>query len=97
MRNKYLEELKALALTLLKDEEVRIILFGSRARGDNYTASDVDIGLLPYGRIDRKKLALLKEKIEDLNIPYKVEVVNLAEASEEFKKEALREGQVWKD
>jgi predicted nucleotidyltransferase len=96
-KNKYLEELKNLALAILKDEKVRIILFGSRARGDHNTVSDVDIGLLPYGELDKNKVIILREKIEDLNIPYKVELVNFSEVSEDFKKEALKGAVIWKE
>lgn len=97
MENKYLAKLKNLVLSLLRDEKVKVVLFGSRARNDNNIGSDVDIGLLPYGEFDRRKIFLLKEKIEDLNIPYKVEIVNFRETSEEFKKEAVKEAVVWKD
>ena len=96
-KNKYLEELKNLVLEILKDEKVKIILFGSRARGDNNAVSDVDIGLMPYGKIDKKKVILLKEKIEDLNIPYKVELVNFSEVSQDFRKEAAKGAIVWKE
>ena len=96
-KNKYLEELKNLVLEILKDEKVKIILFGSRARSDNNVVSDVDIGLMPYGKIDKKKVILLKEKIEDLNIPYKVELVNFLEVSEDFRKEAAKGAIVWKE
>ncbi|MFH1191353.1 MAG: nucleotidyltransferase domain-containing protein [Candidatus Omnitrophota bacterium] len=96
-KNKYLEELKNLALEILKDEKVKIILFGSRARGDNNIISDVDIGLVPYGQLAKNKVIILKEKIEDLNIPYKVELVNFSEVSEDFKKEALKGAVVWKE
>lgn len=96
-KNKYLEELKNLALEILKDEKVKIILFGSRSRGDNNITSDVDIGLLPYGKIGKNKIVLLKEKIEGLNIPYKVELVNFLEASEDFKKEAMKGAIIWKE
>lgn len=96
-KNKYLEELKNLALEILKDEKVKIILFGSRARGDNNIVSDVDIGLAPYGKLDKNKVIILKEKIEDLNIPYKVELVNFSEVSADFKKEALKGAVIWKE
>jgi hypothetical protein len=38
----------------------------------------------------------LKEKIENLNIPYTVDVVDLSKVSGVFKEKALREGIVWK-
>jgi len=76
---------------------MKILDFGSRARGDNHPAADVDIGIIPSGELDNTRIALLHEKIEALNIPYKVEVVNLAEVSKSFKKEALKQVIVWKD
>jgi len=95
-QNIYIRELKNLVLRYLRGEPVKVILFGSRARGDNARASDVDIGIIPRGRIDAAKLALLREKIEESNIPYKVEVVDFSHTSASFKKEALKEALVWK-
>ena len=95
--NIYLIKLKKLVLDSLKGEKVKVIVFGSRAREDNHKCSDVDIGLIPYGNIDAGKIASLKERIEDLNIPYKVEIVDFRDVSESFKKEALKEIIVWKD
>ena len=96
-KNKYITRLKGEITTFFEDEDVKIVLFGSRARGDNHPAADVDIGIIPSGGLDNTRIALLHEKIEDLNIPYKVEIVNFAEVSESFKKEALRQAIVWKD
>ena len=72
-------------LETLKDENVTIVLFGSRAREDFNRVSDIDIGTLPGKNFDRRKLILLKDKIEDLNIPYTVDIVNLSSVSEDFK------------
>lgn len=95
--NEYLKKIKELVLDVLKEEKMRIFIFGSRARGDNQHTSDVDIGFLPYGKIDEKKLTILKEKIEEINIPYKVEIVNFSKVSQSFKIEALKEVILWKD
>jgi len=97
MENKYLIRLKELTLAALKGQPVKIILFGSRGRKDHHKRSDVDIGLLPQGKVDKKKILLLKEKIEGLNIPYKVEVVDFSVVSPDFKKQALKGASVWKD
>ncbi|RJS72601.1 hypothetical protein CW714_04335 [Methanophagales archaeon] len=51
-----------------KDSDVNIILFGLRARGDYTKTLDIDIGILPKGRINKKKLILLREKQENSNI-----------------------------
>ncbi len=86
-----------MTLSTLEGEKVKIILFGSRGRQDNRLTSDVDIGLIPYGRVDKKKVVFLKESIEGLNIPYKVEIVDFRTVSPEFKREAMKEARVWKD
>ena len=86
-----------MVLATLEGEKVKIILFGSRARQDNCVTSDVDIGLIPQGRLDKRKVFLLKEKIEDLNIPYKVEIVDFSTVSPDFKKEAIKGAIAWKD
>jgi len=49
MKMKYMEMLKEAVLEFLKDEDTKVILFGSRARNDNVMASDVDIGIIPKG------------------------------------------------
>jgi predicted nucleotidyltransferase len=97
IEQKYFLRLKELVINFLKDREVKIILFGSRARGQGSPFSDVDIGIIPFGELEDKELAILRERIEDSNIPYKVEVVNFSEVSEDFKKSALKEAIVWKD
>lgn len=93
---KSIQDLKSLVFETLSGENVIILLFGSRARGDFSRVSDIDIGIIPGKNFDRKKLVLLKERIEDLNIPYTVDVVDLSRVSKVFKDKAIREGVVWK-
>jgi predicted nucleotidyltransferase len=94
---KYLERVKETVLNRLKGEPATVILFGSRARGDGSAGSDVDVGIIPKGMIDKGKLSLLREELENSNIPYKVELVNFAEVSAGFAKIALKDSVVWKD
>lgn len=94
---KSIQDLKSLIIEIFKDENVIVILFGSRARGDYSRVSDIDIGILPENDLDKKKLVLLKEKIDDLNVPYTVDVVDLSKVTEAFREKALRDGVVWKN
>jgi|SRR3989338_1764256 len=96
-KNPYISELKQQVLKTLKGEKLKIIIFGSRARNDYNATSDVDIGLIPYGKIKEDKITILRDKVEQMNIPYKVEIVNFQETSEDFRQEALRKVMVWKD
>jgi uncharacterized protein len=93
---KSIQDLKSLVLETLKEENITVVLFGSRARGDFNQVSDIDVGVLPGKNFDRRKLIFLKDRIENLNIPYTVDVVDLSRVSEDFKEKALREGVVWK-
>lgn len=89
--------LKEHILDFLGNENIKIVVFGSRARGDSVTSSDIDIGIIPKGEFDRNSLALLREFIENSNIPYKVDIVDFSSTSEQFKNEALRDAEIWKD
>jgi predicted nucleotidyltransferase len=89
--------LKSLANDVFKGEGIIVVLFGSRARGDYFETSDVDVGILPVGEVNKSKISLLRERIENSNIPYKVDVVDLSQASKEFTDKVLEEGVViWK-
>ena len=96
MENKNIVRIKQVVTDYFKDDDVKILLFGSRARKDNHAVSDVDIGIIPDGKNIERKISVLKEKIEGLNIPYKIEIVNLAEVSADFKKQALKDAVIWK-
>ncbi|MBN2185944.1 MAG: nucleotidyltransferase domain-containing protein [Dehalococcoidia bacterium] len=87
-----LESLKNIAQDVFKGADVTVILFGSRARGDYFETSDVDVGILPKGEMNKSKISLFREKIENSNIPYKVDVLNLSQASREFSDKVLKEG-----
>lgn len=94
----HLNKLKEVFLEFLKDEDVKVVLFGSRARGEFVNTSDVDVGIIiGENGVDRRKLTLLREHIDELNIPYKVEIVDFSTVSDEFKKAALKEAVFWKD
>ena len=93
----HIMDLRDAVVDFLSNENVRIFLFGSRARGDNAVVSDVDIGVIPGEGFRKEKLVLLREFIENLNVPYKVEIIDFSEVSEQFRAEALKDTVLWKD
>jgi len=97
MREKFLDQLKELLVSQLNAPNVKIILFGSSARGNFRASSDIDVGILSKETVNSQKLTILREKIERMNVPYKVELVYLNESSNEFREEALKGAHVWKD
>jgi len=54
-------------------------LFGSSVREDYLNISDIDIAVISP---DKKMINLLRYEIEELNIPYKVDLTDLREAGE---------------
>ncbi len=96
--NLLLNKVKNTTLTFLEGEDVQIILFGSRAREDNSIYSDVDVGLIPKSKnFDNRKITLLRDKLEEINVPYKIELVDFSSVSAGFKKEALKKAVIWRD
>ncbi|HET7560027.1 MAG TPA: nucleotidyltransferase domain-containing protein [Limnochordia bacterium] len=76
---------------------VRLYLFGSRARGDAGRASDIDIGVMPLESVPPAVWSRVREALEDSNILYHVDVVDLANVSPEFRRNVESEAIDWSD
>jgi predicted nucleotidyltransferase len=96
MIQQYLDTIKACILRELAEEQVAIALFGSTVTGQNTFASDIDVAVIPKGPWNRWKLSLLREKIEDLNVPYHVDLVDFSMVSDSFRVTALRSILWWR-
>ncbi len=94
MSKNYLDTIREIILAELNEENVSIALFGSFAAGSNTEASDVDVAIIPKTKLKRYKLSLIREKLEELSIPYIVELVDFSMVSESFKNVAL-ENVIW--
>lgn len=77
--------------------ESKIYLFGSRARGDHKEWSDIDIALDIGRQMTIKELTRAKNVLEALNIPEKIDVVDMHSIPENLKLVILKEGILWKD
>jgi predicted nucleotidyltransferase len=86
--------LKELACRRLGDSAV--ILFGSRADGTHNRRSDFDIAYLPREGFDPMNVVRLREDIEERNVIYGVDLVDLSNVEESFRDKVLSEGIVWK-
>ena len=74
--------------------EVRkLILFGSRARGDADQRSDMDIAIETDGMGTRQWLELA-DRLENMDTLLRIDIVRLEEASEPLRENIFREGQV---
>ena len=86
-------DLKNFLQTFFEGSQVGVFLFGSRARKNASRFSDIDIGLVSNVDISRE-ITLLKETIEESNIPYKVDIVDLSR-NRDLLETVLKEGERW--
>ena len=93
--SKSLERVKQVILEHLAGQDVTVVLFGSRSTGEGHRRSDIDIGMLPGENFDRAHIHLVEEALEALNIPYRIDLVDLSRTSELFRNKVLQEGVVW--
>jgi len=63
----------------------KILLFGSRAKGENKPYSDIDLAVELNQNIDFRLKRKIKELVEDISGMYSVDIVYLNECSENFK------------
>ncbi len=95
-RDAYLERVKAIVLDALAGYPVSIFLFGSCATGSARRTSDVDVAVDPHEPLPPHVLAALREALEESTIPYRVDIVDLSEASGDMRRSVREEGKVWK-
>ena len=96
MKKNYIETIREIIVKELNEEDVSIALFCSFAAGTNTEVSDIDIAVIPKGDLNRWKLSLLREKLEEVTIPYVVDLVDFSKVSESFKNTALTNVLWWK-
>ncbi len=67
-------------------EEYGVFVYGSRAAGKAAKWSDIDVGILGKEKVPSREIALIKDEIEESNIPYLVDVVDFSRVSDKFKR-----------
>jgi predicted nucleotidyltransferase len=73
-----------------------VILFGSRAKGDAHRRSDFDIAYMPATGFDPTSVVRLREAIEESEVFYAVDLVDLSRVEPGFREKVLSEGVVWR-
>lgn len=87
---KEFETLRSLLIRPLIEKEVRLWVFGSRARGDYQKFSDIDILFEESGsRLADAFLAQVKDDLEESDLPYKVDLVRAGDLAESYRKSVM--------
>ncbi|MCI4397809.1 MAG: nucleotidyltransferase domain-containing protein [Acidobacteria bacterium] len=90
-----LETVRAIVLKHMAGTGAAVYLFGSRANGRQSEISDVDVGVLPRAPLPKGLLADLREALSEANVLCEVDVVDLNDAPEAFRKRVVEEGILW--
>lgn len=80
-----------LAIRPLKANGAKVFIFGSRARGDHRTFSDLDIAVESPTPLSLSFLARIRSALEDSDLPIKVDIVDMAELAESFRNNVMQE------
>lgn len=83
-----LEYIKSTLAEYIDTQHTRVVLFGSRATNSFRSNSDFDIGLFSSAPIPLSTLFALHRAFEEC--PWKVDIIDFSQVSDEFKKNALQ-------
>lgn len=72
-----------------------IYLFGSRARGDELPASDIDLAVDAGAPLDYAVFLKILIEFDETTIPQKIDLVDLQTASAALREQVLKEGIQW--
>ena len=96
MKEQIKKEIIEIIISVL-GSEISIFLFGSRAEHTNSEFSDIDIGLFAEDTLNYDDILIIKNKLANSNIPYKVDIVDFSTVDKSFKNIALRKIDIWKN
>ncbi len=92
-----LAEVRRLVVEGLRGYRARVYLFGSWATGNSGRTSDIDVAIMPLEPIPGDIISGIRETLEESNVIYPVDVVDLSGTSCDFRERVLREGVSWSD
>lgn len=82
-------EIKKIIFKFLNPKEYQAFIFGSRATGKARKYSDYDIGVWGKKPLPAMIKFLIKDALEESDLPFKVEIVDFSLVADKFKKVAL--------
>lgn len=81
--NRILIKLKDFLKDFLRDHNVRLILYGSKARNDYHRESDIDIAIIIKG-LTKEQKRLIIEKVAEFEFKYFTPISVLVLSEEDF-------------
>ncbi len=81
--------LRTILLRPLTESGCSVFIFGSRARGDFQPFSDLDI--LIEGAANSSRLSSISEKLEESNLPFRVDLVAAGDLADTYRPSVERD------
>ncbi len=99
MKYNFTEEYKNIIVPIIEKyaPDAKIILYGSRARGDYREGSDIDVALDMRHKIENRIMSNIIGDLEESNLPINFDIVDFRAVSEKMQQKILRDGAIWKE
>jgi predicted nucleotidyltransferase len=97
MQSEAIQRVREIVLHGLKGQAVEVYLFGSRATGRSGAVSDIDVAVNPLKPLPVGLLGRIREELEESNVPYRVDLVDLSRLGSEWLERVRVEGERWSD
>jgi hypothetical protein len=96
-RSEVLQQLKEIILTEIPDGSASVYLFGSWARNTERASSDIDVAIAFDASVQYRHAIMqrLRDVVEESNIPYHVDLVDLDQMDVTIAEKVKKEGIAW--
>jgi uncharacterized protein len=95
--NPFLEILRREVLGYMNRHPAKVYFLGIPSTGWAGGYSDIYVAILPLEPLPNSLLPNLREGLEEGDVIYDVNVVDLSEADEEFRQRVEKDGVLWKE
>ena len=90
-----IQQVRQIVLKGLKGYPVEVYLFGSQATGQAGDISDIDVAVSPSEKLPVGLLSHIRQELEESNVPYEVDLVDLSRMGREWLECVRKEGVRW--
>ena len=99
MIHDFTEKYKKIIMPIIEKyaPDAKIILYGSRARGDFGQGSDIDVALDMGHKIEDRIMSSIFGDLEDSDLPINFDIVDFQAVSEKMQQRIIKDGVVWKE
>lgn len=91
IKEKYLAKVKEIIVDNIIDNNIKVFIFGSSLEKEHF--GDLDLGVI--NSLDENIIYDLKEKFEESDLPYFVDVVDFNKVSKDFKDNVFNNKILW--